>query len=279
MSSPTMINIDYIPPITSNPSPTDTDQRKIINNLPDIYQNGKLTNKSLADLLDASYMDASTAGPYMAARGYTIDNSLSGSNINVFVKYATVQLEGGGIDILKISYDNDGNARVDPNGKEVILDAVLTDEGTQLSWTGPFEAISDIVSDLFVTVGLNVLSPREQFECYIARKAEEKYGRINAVGHSLGGKLISDNPYISGTKYLFNDANGIDSLLFANGKNSCQFRVPGDLVSQGRSGDTVINIEKTAGDPHAKSNFTNYLRMLPVESTPPRFIPTVPVVK
>jgi hypothetical protein len=288
MNPPTTINPTYTPTYTQ-PSQTDPDQRLIISpeTLGNIYKNGQMTNDDLASFLEASYMTKNDAGIHMAARGYEMDENLSGENVKVFVKYAKDYDQYGSPEPIKVIRDSNGNLRVDPNGEPLILDATLTNKGSQLSGD-PVKAFSDLFADIMVAIGANIINPRNIGGMFTADSAEDNYGPINAVGHSLGGTLVSDNPQISGTKYIFNDGAGLDSLIIPNGSNIIQFRVPGDPVSgisTVNPGDNVIKvpngIDPVTGnnyDNHQKGNFTDYLRGLPENTTPPALKPPPIVV-
>jgi len=283
MNPPMVVNPYYTPPPYTQPDPTDTDQRPIIPQdvLSEMYKNGQMTNENLAEFLEASYMTKYNAGIYMAARGYEMDENLSGENVKVFVKYAMGYDQYGSPEPIKVSTGSDGTVRVDPNGEPIILDTTLTDKGTQLSLSDPIKSISDLLADAVLSVGLNKLNPREIGETITAGRAESKYGPINAVGHSLAGKLVSDDNAISGTKYIFNDGTGLDSVFVSNGNNSVQFRTPTDpasTVGTLNPGDSVITVPQTANDSHSKSNFTDYLRSLPANTTPPSVNQTPPKV-
>jgi len=276
MNPPTTIDPNY-KIVPTEPDPTDSDRRKIItpDTLKDMVKNGKMTNATLADFLESSYKTTEDARSKMALRGYELDETLSGDNVRVFVKYAKVDVDNadGGTEKTNLLVSGTGtNMRVDPTGHPIILDTTLIDRGTEWNEGVP-KTISDLLTDLLVVAGVNKINPREISEALTASHAEEKYGPINAVGHSLAGKLISDNTNISGTKYIFNDGTSYDSLLFKNGANSAEFRTihdPASFLGTFNPGDTVIGIAHGAQNGvHDAKNFTDYLRTLPPNTTPP----------
>ena len=132
----------------------------------------KKLRKDTADLLKASYETQANAENRMSKKGYTYDKDLSSMESKVFV-----------------------NKR----GKPVIVQRGST-------------RLSDWAEDGLIAVGLGALGSRQKKAIELNKKVEEKYGRsADAVGHSLGGRLV-ENQGSKGNIITYNKASGLGDI-------------------------------------------------------------------
>ena len=156
------------------------------------------SRKNTTDLLKASYLPQKQAADLMAKKGYTYDKNLSNMETKVFV---------------------------DKNNKPVV-----THRGST--------RLSDWRDDLLLGVGLGKMTHRYKQAERMTKRVEEKYGKSDAVGHSLGGWL-SENTHHGGDTVTYNKAVGLGDIGKKKTHNQIDYKTSGDIVSVGS------NLQKT----------------------------------
>jgi hypothetical protein len=147
--------------------------------------------KDAPDLLKASYETQKDAEARMMKKGYTYDKELSTMESKVFVN---------------------------KNGKPVVAQRGST-------------RLSDWLEDGLIGLGLGKYGTRQQRAIDLNKKVEEKYGKkVNAVGHSLGGRLV-ENSGANGAVITYNKASGLGDVLDKHNDKQLDLRTKGDLPS------------------------------------------------
>ena len=151
----------------------------------------KKLRKDAGDLLKASYETQADAEARMKKKGYTYDKDLSSMESKVFV-----------------------NKR----GKPVIAQRGST-------------RLTDWAEDGLIAVGLGALGNRQKKAIELNKKVEEKYGRnADAVGHSLGGRLV-ENQGSKGNIITYNKASGLGDIGKSFSKKQLDIKTVEDLPS------------------------------------------------
>ena len=146
------------------------------------------TGRDLKRVLKASYEPNKKAKKTLAKSGFELDKKLSGQRAKVFTNKT-----------------GQGN---------------VVFRGT--------DNIHDVGTDLSLGVGLIPVTKRMKHTKKVARKAEAKYGDVNAFGHSIGG-FLAEKSGVSGNIVTYNKA----TLGAKNRKKKRQvdIRTKGDIVS------------------------------------------------
>ena len=149
----------------------------------------ELTGHDLKRILKSSYESNKKAKKTLAKSGFKLDKKLSGQRAKVFTNKKTGQ----------------GN---------------VVYRGTS--------NIHDVGTDLTLPTGLMPVTKRMKHTKKVARKAEAKYGDVNAFGHSLAG-LLAERSGVGGKIVTYNKA----TLGAKNRKKGRQtdIRTSGDVVS------------------------------------------------
>ena len=142
----------------------------------------------LKTVLSSTYKDNKTAQKDLKGKGFTLDKDLSGKRAKVFVD------------------DKTGQAYVAHRGTNSIQD-VFTDAGLLFG-------IKD---------GKRIRHAKQ-----VRQQAQEKYGSINSLGHSLGGYLAENSGNKNGTVITYNKAS-IGEVK--ENPNQFDIRTQRDLVS------------------------------------------------
>ena len=150
------------------------------------------------DLLKASYLSQNKAADLMAKKGYKYDKNLSNMETKVFV---------------------------DKNNKPVV-----THRGSI--------RLSDWRDDLLLGVGLGKMTHRYKQAERMTKRVEQKYGKSDAIGHSLGGWL-SENTHHGGNTTTYNKAVGLGDILKDKSKKQIDYKASGDIIS------SFSNLQKT----------------------------------
>lgn len=170
--------------------------------------------KDTPDLLRASYETQKDAEKRMSKKGYTYDKDLSTMESKVFVN---------------------------KNGKPVIAQRGST-------------RLSDWYEDGLIGVGLGKYGTRQQRAIELNKKVEEKYGKkVNAVGHSLAGRLI-ENSGANGAVITYNKASGLGDVFDKHNDKQLDLRTKGDLPSLLSIGQEH-NVENIKQNEHSLNPF------------------------
>jgi hypothetical protein len=144
-------------------------------------------SRKLKAQLDASYLTNKKAEKKLANHGYTLDKKLSNRESKVFT-------------------DKQGNATIAYRGTQNIKDGK---------------------TDALIMMGMGKNTKRLNDTKKKAKKVEAKYGKANAVGHSLGGYL-AENSGVKGNVVTYNKlALGGRN----NNDNQTDVRTVSDIVS------------------------------------------------
>ena len=217
-------------------------------------------------LAQVSYMNEREAQYIMNKYGLTLDTTLSAK-------------------------DSTGQNRVwvNNNPGNGLGDAVVSCRGTQ--------SFDNVKTDIFAVL-LGMKEPNLDFKNvkFITLAAENKYGTVDAVGHSLGGTLASYSS-ANGKIVTFNKGAGLFALFDKTPPNEVDFRCRFDIVSVlsylekdqkvTLVNDNLIDIPlfimsptgvkvNTVIQAHGLTNFETFLEYaLPVYKKPPPIAPPV----
>jgi hypothetical protein len=194
------------------------------------------THLTLSDALKVSYADKKTAKREMKAKGYYYDNKLSNGEEKVFY---------------------------DPKNKKVLM----TVAGTKNR--------ADIITDVFLGLGLVKHTPRFKQAKDTLEKAKKKYGtNATIAGHSLGGQIASHLGQEKDKVITYNKGAGINGGFNSSfHKSEKHYRTPGDILSLMASGNkhtthlsnpfqqsynnTSLNMRGVFNDLHKAHNLDN----------------------
>lgn len=171
----------------------------------------------LKTALSSTYRNNNTAQKDLKGKGFTLDKDLSGKRAKVFVD------------------DKTGQAYVAHRGTHSIQD-VFTDAGLLLG-------IKD--------------GKRLRHAKNVHRQAEEKYGNVNSLGHSLGGYLAENSGNKDGKVITYNKAS-IGEV--SKNPNQIDIRTQRDLVSL-LTPKTDVFIQSKSLNPLTEHN-TNALKRM-----------------
>ena len=138
--------------------------------------------------LKSTYQDNNKAEKELKAKGYTLDKSLSGQRAKVFVD------------------DETGQAYVAHRGTK----------GAQ-----------DYITDAKLMMGIKD-SKRLKHAQHVRQQAENKYGSVDSIGHSLGGYVAENSGNKKGKVITFNKASIGDKN---RNSNQTDIRTSNDIIS------------------------------------------------
>ena len=191
----------------------------------------KKLRKDTPDLLKASYLSQSQAEDLMKKKGYSYDKDLSTMESKVFIN---------------------------KKGRPVIAQRGST-------------RLSDWAEDGLIAVGLGSLGSRQKKAIELNNNVEKKYGRVaDAVGHSLGGRLI-ENSGSHGNVITFNKAIGLGDIGKTFKNNQVDIRTNNDIVS-GLTNLQTHNVETIKQKVHSFNPFQEVYKAHDVDNLFPNAI-------
>ena len=98
--------------------------------------------------------------------------------------------------------------------------------------------LSDWRDDLLLGVGLGKMTHRYKQAERMTKRVEQKYGKSDAIGHSLGGWL-SENKHHDGNTVTYNKAVGLGDILKDKSNKQIDYKASGDIISG------LSNLQKT----------------------------------
>jgi len=141
--------------------------------------------------------------------------------------------------LLKNSYKNQKEAAENLKKRGYTYDGALSNNETKVFIKNNKPVIvhrgskrlSDWAEDGLIAVGLGNLGHRQKQAERITKRVEQKYGSVDSVGHSLGGRL-AENSGNHGQIITYNKAVGLGDIgKTKNSKRQLDIRNSGDIVS------------------------------------------------
>ena len=148
------------------------------------------TGQDLKRVLKASYEPNKKAKKTLAKSGFELDKKLSGQRAKVFT-------------------DRVGRGNVSFRGTN---------------------NLHDVATDLSIGVGLLPITKRFKHTKKVMRQAQQKYGDVNTMSHSLGG-ILSERSGARGNIITYNKASLGDKSSKRKKGRQTDIRTKGDIVS------------------------------------------------